>query len=44
MGRQKQPRFTEEFKLEAVRILLSSDLTHAEVAEDLGVGKSTLGK
>ena len=44
MGKKKQPQFTEEFKREAVRILLSSELTHAEVADDLGVGKSTLGK
>ncbi len=44
MGKQKQPRFTEEFKNEAVRILITSGRTVAEVADDLGVGKSTLGK
>jgi len=44
MGKQKQPRFKEEFKREAVRILMTSGRTVAEVADDLGVGKSTLGK
>ena len=44
MGRKKQPKFTDEFKREAVRILLSCDRTLAEVAADLGIGKSTLGR
>jgi len=35
---------SEEFKQEAVRIALSSGLSCARVASDLGVGKSTLGK
>ena len=44
MGRKKQPKFTDEFKREAVRILLTSDRTVTEVAADLGIGKSTLGR
>lgn len=40
----KQPQFDEAFKREAVRILGSSGRTIAQVADDLGVGKSTLGK
>ena len=34
--------FTEEFKLEAVRLLETSGRTIAQIAEDLGVGLSTL--
>ncbi|NJM51715.1 MAG: transposase, partial [Sphingomonadales bacterium] len=37
-------KHSEEFKQEAVRIALSSGLSRARVASDLGVGKSTLGK
>lgn len=37
-------RHTEDFKLEAVRIALSSGLPRARIAGDLGVGKSTLSK
>jgi transposase-like protein len=44
VGQKKQPKFTDEFKREAVRILLSSDRSLAEVAADLGIGKSTLGR
>ena len=35
---------TEDFKLEAVRIALSSGLPRAQIAGDVGVGKSTLSK
>jgi len=35
---------TEEFRKEAVQIALTSGLSRKQVAEDLGVGKSTLGK
>ena len=35
---------TEEFKREAVRIALTSGLSRKQVASDLGVGFSTLGK
>ncbi len=34
----------DEFKREAVRIALTSGLTRRQVASDLGVGLSTLGK
>lgn len=35
---------SDEFKREAVRIALTSGLTRRQVASDLGVGLSTLGK
>ena len=34
----------DEFKRDAVRIALTSGLTRRQVASDLGVGLSTLGK
>jgi len=37
-------KHTEEFKQEAVLLALSSGLPRRRVAEDLGVGLSTLGK
>jgi len=37
-------RFTDEFKAEAVRIALTRGLTRRQVANDLGVGFSTLSK
>ena len=37
-------RRTEEFRSEAVRIALTSGLTHKQVADDLGIGLSPLGK
>jgi transposase len=37
-------KHTEEFKREAVRIALTSELSRRRVASDLGVGLSTLGK
>jgi len=37
-------KHTEEFKQEAVRLALCSGLPRRQVAEDLGVGLSTLGK
>jgi transposase len=36
--------FTDEFRKEAVQLALTSGLLRDQVAEDLGVGKSTLGK
>jgi len=39
----KKQRFTEEFKQEAVHIALTSGRTRDTVAENLGLGKSTLG-
>lgn len=44
MGQIKQPKFTDEFKREAVRVLLTSDRTVAEIAADLGINRSTLGR
>ena len=35
-------RFTTEFKREAVRLVLSSGRPRTEIAEDLGVGLSSL--
>ncbi len=35
---------TDEFRKDAVRIALSSGLTRRQVADDLGVGMSTLNK
>lgn len=37
-------KHSDEFKQEAVRIALTSGLSRERVAEDLGIGKSTLGK
>ena len=37
-------RRTEEFRSEAVRIALTSGLSHKQVADDLDIGLSTLGK
>jgi transposase len=37
-------KHTEDFKLEAVRIALSSGLPRAQIAGDLGVGKRALSK
>jgi len=41
MGRR---RFTREFKLEAVHRLLEGDRTIAEVARELGIGATQLGR
>jgi transposase len=38
----KQKRFTKEFEAEAVRLVETSGRTQREIAEDLGVGLSTL--
>ena len=37
-------KHSEEFRLEAVRIALTSGLPRRRVAADLGIGLSTLGK
>lgn len=42
MGTKERRVFTEEFKREAVRLVETSGLTIRQVAEDLGVGLSTL--
>ena len=36
--------YSDEFKRDAVRIALTSGLTRRQVASDLGIGLSTLGK
>ncbi len=38
----KQRRFTKDFEDEAVRLALTSGRTQREIAEDLGIGLSTL--
>jgi transposase len=38
------PRYTEEFRRDAVRIATTSGLTRPKIASDLGVGLSTLNK
>ena len=40
----KQKRFTPEFKSEAVRLALSGDRSQRAVADDLGIGYSTLDR
>lgn len=39
-----QNKFTEEFKIEAIKLVKEQGLSTAQVASDLGVGKSTLDK
>lgn len=36
--------FSEEFKAEAVRLVVEQGLTLAQVSNDLGIGKSTLDR
>ncbi|KMK65948.1 transposase [Puniceibacterium sp. IMCC21224] len=38
------PRYSDEFRRDAVRIATSSGLTRPQIASDLGVGVSTLNK
>jgi transposase len=42
MTKRERRVFTEEFKREAVRLIETSGRTIAQIAEDLGVGLSTL--
>jgi len=42
MGKRERRTFTEEFKREAVRLTETSGRTIAQVADDLGIGLSTL--
>ncbi len=42
MTKQERRVFTEEFKLEAVRLLETSGRTIVQIADDLGVGLSSL--
>ena len=41
---KKRRKFTKEFKLEAVQLVLESDRTVAQVARDLGIAVSLLHK
>jgi transposase len=43
-ARSRQQRFTDDFKVEAVRLVLTSGRPLSAIARDLGVGLSTLGK
>ena len=42
MSGNKQRRFTDEFKCEAVRLTMTSGAPFERVANNLGVAKSTL--
>jgi transposase len=42
MGKRERRDFTEEFRKETVRLLETSGRTIAQVAEDLGLGLSTV--
>ena len=44
MTRRARPAFTAEFKREAVRLTETSVRTVREIADDLGIGKSTLAR
>lgn len=39
-----QKKFTEEFRLEAIKLVKEQGLSTAQVSNDLGVGKSTLDR
>ena len=43
MGKQRKT-YTREFKVEAVRLLEESELSTQQMAEELGVSTSTLGR
>lgn len=42
VGKQKNPVYSEEFKLDAVRLVTSSGRSVAEVARELGISGETL--
>ena len=42
MGKRERRTFTDEFKQESVRLTETSGRTIAQVADDLGIGLSTL--
>lgn len=42
MSKQERRKFTKEFKHEAVRLVETSGRTISQVADDLGIGLSTL--
>lgn len=39
---KEQKSYTKEFKVEAVRLVQSSEKSQAQIARDLGIGDSTL--
>lgn len=44
MTRRPHPEFTDEFKREAVRLAETSERPVRQIADDLGIGKSTLSR
>jgi transposase len=40
----KRRKFTNEFKCEAVKLVLEQGLSIAQAGRDLGIGETTLGK
>jgi transposase len=42
MGKRSRRDFTEDFRREAVRLVATSGQTIAQIADDLGIGRSTL--
>ena len=42
--REKRRRFTKEFKLEAVRLIVEEGRRISELARELGVGENLLGR
>ena len=44
MTGSKMRIFTEDFRREAIRLVQTSGRSIGQVADDLGIGKSTLGK
>jgi len=44
MGKRKNRSYSEEFRTEAVNLVLKQGLTQTKVAQDLGVSQSLLSK
>lgn len=42
--KRSKPRFTLEFKQDAVRLVLESGYTHQQAADNLGISLSALGR
>ena len=42
--KKERKKYSQEFKEEAVKLLLSENSTHQEVASNLGISLSTLGR
>jgi transposase len=42
MSKQKRRKYTDEFKAEAVRLVLDQGLSISQVAEDLGISRNLL--